>query len=62
MPSRLGEANIDIANEGSKGLLLKPGFAYEGILRERSNVRDRFEYERRSKSCVQRENSQSVRA
>jgi ribosomal-protein-alanine N-acetyltransferase len=39
------EANIDIANERSKGLLLKLGFTYEGNLRERYVFRDRFEDE-----------------
>jgi len=39
------EANIDIANERSKGLLLKLGFTYEGILRQRFVFRDQFEDE-----------------
>jgi len=39
------EAIIDIVNEQSKGLLLKPGFTYEGILRQRYPFRDRFEDE-----------------
>ena len=39
------EAIIDIANERSKGLLLKLGFTYEGILRQRYSFRDRFEDE-----------------
>ncbi len=39
------EANIDIANEASKNLLLKLGFTYEGILRERFFFRDCFEDE-----------------
>lgn len=39
------EANIDIANERSKGLLLKLGFTYEGVLRERYVFRDQFEDE-----------------
>jgi ribosomal-protein-alanine N-acetyltransferase len=39
------EAIIDIANEQSKGLLLKLGFTYEGILRQRYFFRDRFEDE-----------------
>lgn len=39
------EATIDIANEASKGLLLKLGFTYEGNLRERYFFRDRFEDE-----------------
>jgi [ribosomal protein S5]-alanine N-acetyltransferase len=39
------EANIDIANERSKGLLIKLGFTYEGVLRERFVFRDRFEDE-----------------
>jgi ribosomal-protein-alanine N-acetyltransferase len=40
------EAIIDIENEESKGLLLKPGFTYEGILRQRYFFRDHFEDER----------------
>jgi ribosomal-protein-alanine N-acetyltransferase len=36
------EAVIDIANERSKGLLLKLGFTYEGNLRQRYSFRDRF--------------------
>ena len=39
------EAIIDIANERSKGLLLKLGFTYEGNLRQRYAFRDRFEDE-----------------
>jgi [ribosomal protein S5]-alanine N-acetyltransferase len=39
------EAIIDIANERSKGLLLKLGFTYEGNLRQRYSFRDRFEDE-----------------
>ena len=39
------EANIDIANERSKGLLLKLGFTYEGNLRERFSFRGQFEDE-----------------
>jgi ribosomal-protein-alanine N-acetyltransferase len=39
------EANIDIANERSKGLLLKLGFRYEGNLRQRYFFRDHFEDE-----------------
>jgi ribosomal-protein-alanine N-acetyltransferase len=39
------EALIDIANERSKGLLLKLGFTYEGYLRQRFPFRDRFEDE-----------------
>ena len=39
------EAVIDIANERSKGLLLKLGFTYEGNLRQRYSFRDRFEDE-----------------
>lgn len=39
------EAIIDIANERSKGLLLKLGFTYEGNLRQRYPFRDRFEDE-----------------
>ena len=39
------EAIIDIANERSKGLLLKLGFTYEGNLRQRYFFRDRFEDE-----------------
>ena len=39
------EAIIDIANERSKGLLLKLGFSYEGNLRQRYFFRDRFEDE-----------------
>lgn len=39
------EANIDIANEASKNLLVKLGFTYEGILRERYFFRDHFEDE-----------------
>jgi [ribosomal protein S5]-alanine N-acetyltransferase len=39
------EAIIDIANEQSKGLLLKLGFTYEGNLRQRYFFRDRFEDE-----------------
>jgi ribosomal-protein-alanine N-acetyltransferase len=39
------EAIIDIANERSKGLLLKLGFTYEGNLRQRYYFRDRFEDE-----------------
>ena len=36
------EAVIDIANERSKNLLLKLGFTYEGILRERFPFRGHF--------------------
>jgi ribosomal-protein-alanine N-acetyltransferase len=36
------EAIIDIANERSKGLLLKLGFTYEGNLRQRFPFRDQF--------------------
>ena len=39
------EAVIDIANERSKGLLLKLGFTYEGNLRQRYSFRGRFEDE-----------------
>ncbi len=39
------EAIIDIANERSKGLLLKLGFTYEGNLRQRYAFRDGFEDE-----------------
>jgi [ribosomal protein S5]-alanine N-acetyltransferase len=39
------EAVIDDANERSKALLLKFGFRYEGRLRERFFVRNRFEDE-----------------
>lgn len=39
------EANIDIANGRSKGLLLKLGFIYEGNLRQRYFSRGRFEDE-----------------
>ena len=39
------EAIIDMANEQSKGLLLKLGFTYEGNLRQRYLFRDRFEDE-----------------
>jgi ribosomal-protein-alanine N-acetyltransferase len=39
------EAIIDIANERSRGLLLKLGFTYEGNLRQRYFFRDRFEDE-----------------
>lgn len=39
------EAIIDIANERSKGLLLKLGFSYEGNLRQRYFFRDQFEDE-----------------
>ena len=39
------EAIIDIANERSKGLLLKLGFTYEGNLRQRYFFRDQFEDE-----------------
>jgi ribosomal-protein-alanine N-acetyltransferase len=39
------EANIDIANERSKGLLLKLGFTYEGNLRQRFFFRGQFEDE-----------------
>jgi [ribosomal protein S5]-alanine N-acetyltransferase len=39
------EAIIDIANKRSKSLLLKPGFIYEGILRQRYPYRDHFEDE-----------------
>ena len=39
------EAIIDIANERSKGLLLKLGFTYEGNLRQRSFFRGHFEDE-----------------
>ena len=36
------EAIIDIANEGSKGLLLKLGFTYEGNLRQRYPLSGQF--------------------
>jgi ribosomal-protein-alanine N-acetyltransferase len=36
------EAIIDMANERSKGLLLKLGFTYEGNLRQRFPFRDQF--------------------
>ncbi|HJT57647.1 MAG TPA: GNAT family protein [Ktedonobacteraceae bacterium] len=39
------EAIINIANEPSKGLLLKLGFIYEGNLRQRRVFRGRFEDE-----------------
>ena len=39
------EAIIDIANERSKGLLLKLGFTYEGNLRQRFPFRGHFEDE-----------------
>src|SRR5216683_7687722 len=39
------EAIIDIANERSKGLLLKLGFTYEGNLRQRYFFREQFEDE-----------------
>ncbi len=39
------EAIIDMANERSKGLLLKLGFTYEGNLRQRYSFRDHFEDE-----------------
>jgi [ribosomal protein S5]-alanine N-acetyltransferase len=39
------EAIIDMANERSKGLLLKLGFTYEGTLRRRYFFRDQFEDE-----------------
>ena len=39
------EAIIDIANERSKGLLLKLGFKYEGNLRQRFPFRGHFEDE-----------------
>ncbi|MGO8946712.1 MAG: GNAT family N-acetyltransferase [Ktedonobacterales bacterium] len=39
------EAIIDIANERSKGLLLKLGFTYEGNLRQRYSFQDHFEDE-----------------
>ncbi len=39
------EAIIDMANEPSRGLLLKLGFTYEGNLRQRYSFRDRFEDE-----------------
>lgn len=39
------EAIIDIANEQSRGLLLKLGFTYEGNLRQRYLFRDQFEDE-----------------
>jgi ribosomal-protein-alanine N-acetyltransferase len=39
------EAIIDIANEASKRLLLKLGFTYEGNLRQRYRIADRFEDE-----------------
>jgi ribosomal-protein-alanine N-acetyltransferase len=39
------EAIIDIMNERSKGLLLKLGFTYEGNLRQRYALGDRFEDE-----------------
>jgi ribosomal-protein-alanine N-acetyltransferase len=39
------EAIIDLANERSKGLLLKLGFTYEGFLRQRYYFRGHFEDE-----------------
>lgn len=39
------EAQIDMKNERSKGLLLKLGFTYEGNLRQRFYFRGRFEDE-----------------
>ncbi len=39
------EAIIDIANRRSQSLLLKLGFTYEGNLRQRYYLRDRFEDE-----------------
>jgi ribosomal-protein-alanine N-acetyltransferase len=39
------EAIIDIANEASRNLLLKLGFTYEGNLRQRYVMGDRFEDE-----------------
>ncbi len=39
------EAVIDISNERSKALLLRLGFVYEGNLRQRFFVQDRFEDE-----------------
>lgn len=39
------EALIDDANDGSKALLLKLGFTYEGCLRERFLLNDQFEDE-----------------
>lgn len=39
------EAIIDITNEASKALLLKLGFTYEGNLRQRYYMHDRFEDE-----------------
>ena len=39
------EAIIDIANESSKALLLKLGFTYEGNLRQRYSMDERFEDE-----------------
>ena len=39
------EANIDIANERSRKLLLKLGFSYEGNLRQRYVNNGRFEDE-----------------
>lgn len=39
------EAIIDIANERSKGVLLKLGFQYEGNLRQRYHIGDHFEDE-----------------
>ncbi|GCE11630.1 GNAT family N-acetyltransferase [Tengunoibacter tsumagoiensis] len=39
------EAIIDIANERSKRLLLKSGFTYEGVLRERYPIGDHLEDE-----------------
>jgi ribosomal-protein-alanine N-acetyltransferase len=39
------EAIIDDANARSKGLLVKLGFTYEGVLRERFHFGDRFEDE-----------------
>ena len=45
MELRRIEAIIDIANERSKGVLLKLGFQYEGNLRQRYHIGDRFEDE-----------------
>jgi ribosomal-protein-alanine N-acetyltransferase len=39
------EAIIDLANEHSKGVILKPGFTYERKLRQRFSFRGRFEDE-----------------
>ena len=44
-PNEQKKAIIDMANEQSKGLLLKLGFTYEGNLRQRYFFRGRFEDE-----------------